>query len=101
MQQNFDLLLWVKSFAQNQNIEMQLLTKIVWFSCLSILVDLASQFLGVFRKYIVDKEIFKQMIDRILYAPVNLFFDVTPSGKIITRITNDLDMVSVLSMLLY
>lgn len=31
------------------------------------------------------------MIDRVFKAPVNLFFDVTPTSTIMTRFTGDVD----------
>jgi ATP-binding cassette subfamily C (CFTR/MRP) protein 1 len=33
------------------------------------------------------------MIARVLSAPINLFFDVTPIGRIINRFSKDMDVV--------
>lgn len=35
----------------------------------------------------------KEMISRVLRAPINLFYDVTPSGLIINRFSNDLGAI--------
>ena len=35
------------------------------------------------------------MIERILGAPINLYFDTTPIGRIINRFTKDLQPVEV------
>lgn len=32
-----------------------------------------------------------RFVDHLLHAPINLFFDVTPSGRILNRLSNDLD----------
>lgn len=40
-----------------------------------------------------SKIIHQQMIARVLQAPINLFFDVTPMGKILNRFSKDLDTV--------
>ena len=36
------------------------------------------------------------MIARILNAPINLYFDTTPTGRIINRFTKDLNPVEVM-----
>ena len=33
------------------------------------------------------------MINRVIRSPINLFFDVTPSGTIINRFSNDIQML--------
>ena len=37
------------------------------------------------------REIHEQMIDKILHAPVNLYFDVTPVGRILNKFSKDLN----------
>ena len=37
--------------------------------------------------------IHSEIIDKLLRAPVNLFFNVTPTGRIINRLTNDINVV--------
>ena len=41
----------------------------------------------------------EQMVERILNAPVNLYFDTTPIGRILNRFTKDLEPVEL--MLVY
>jgi ABC-type multidrug transport system fused ATPase/permease subunit len=36
------------------------------------------------------REIHEQMIDKILHAPANLYFDVTPVGRILNKFSKDL-----------
>jgi len=33
------------------------------------------------------------LLERVLKAPINLFFDVTPIGKILNRFSNDLNVL--------
>ena len=37
------------------------------------------------------REIHEKMIDRALHAPVNLYFDVTPVGRILNKFSKDLN----------
>ena len=41
------------------------------------------------------KKLHEKMIERILNAPINLYFDTTPTGRIINRFTKDLQPVEV------
>jgi ABC-type multidrug transport system fused ATPase/permease subunit len=40
------------------------------------------------------KRLHEQMIDKVLYAPVNLYFDVTPVGRIMTKFSDNLNVLS-------
>lgn len=40
-----------------------------------------------------SKNLHDELFRRVLRAPVNLFFDVTPTGRILNRFSNDLDQV--------
>ena len=35
------------------------------------------------------------MIDKVVHAPVNLYFDVTPIGRIMNKFSKDLDSLSI------
>lgn len=39
------------------------------------------------------RKLHEQMIDRVINAPVNLYFDVTPIGRIMNRFSKDLSSV--------
>jgi len=50
----------------------------------------------IFNKMIFDSgnNIHSEMIKGVLNAPINLFFDVTPTGVIINRFSKDLENVT-------
>jgi ABC-type multidrug transport system fused ATPase/permease subunit len=50
--------------------------------------------MDVLQNYLIDKEIFNKMLNRMLLAPINLFFDTTPSGLIHKRFNQDLNTTS-------
>ena len=39
------------------------------------------------------KQVHHDMVDRIMKAPVNLFFDVTPNGVIMKRFSEDMSVI--------
>ena len=41
----------------------------------------------------ISRNMHKKMMETVLKAPINLFFDVTPSGTVINRFSNDIDVV--------
>lgn len=43
--------------------------------------------------YRTVKKVHQLMVRSVLRAPVNLFFDVTPTGTILNRFSRDLDTV--------
>ena len=62
-------------------------------------VSYARLTLRIFRDYIFDKKkrsigrhVHRQTLTRVLFAPVNLFFDVTPIGKILSIFNGDLQV---------
>jgi len=39
------------------------------------------------------KQVHDDMVDRIMKAPVNLFFDITPNGTIMKRFGEDMEVI--------
>lgn len=39
------------------------------------------------------KQVHHDVVDRIMKAPVNLFFDVTPNGSIMKRFSEDMNVI--------
>lgn len=44
--------------------------------------------------YCIDKDLFNRMLSRLLNAPINLYFDKTPTGTVHKRMNDDLNTVS-------
>jgi ABC-type multidrug transport system fused ATPase/permease subunit len=47
----------------------------------------------VFATLRASKTLHNRLIEKVLSAPINLFFDVTPIGKILNRFSRDLEML--------
>ena len=41
----------------------------------------------------VSNSVHKMMIERVLHAPINLFYDITPTGTILNRFSKDLNII--------
>ena len=35
------------------------------------------------------------MIERVIAAPINLYFDVTPTGRILNKFSKDLNLIEI------
>lgn len=53
----------------------------------------ARQVVCQYINYVCSQELHKEMISKVMRAPVNLYFDVTPVGTIMNRFTKDLSHV--------
>jgi len=69
---------------------------------MNFLLALGTVFFYAMRKLVsyiysmrASKKLHKNMLTKILNAPVNLFFDVTPLGRLINRMSNDLETVDI------
>jgi len=59
----------------------------------AIALEIIQSFGEVMIGYLIDKKMFTQMLNKVMGAPINLFFDVTPSGVILNRFGRDIDAV--------
>ena len=48
----------------------------------------------------INKNLHEQMLKRVFYAPINLFFDIVPLGQCINRLTSDLEKCKLILKLL-
>lgn len=64
-----------------------MLLSIVLFSALVILTRTLTQITAGLR---VGKRLHNELIAYVFRAPINLFFDITPIGKILNRFSKDL-----------
>ncbi len=82
---------WATSPEQSSNF--------VYYSLLSLLyATINSMFTGI-RVAVVTlfgwygtRKLHKEMISKVMNAPINLYFDVTPVGRILNRFTKDLSV---------
>ena len=50
--------------------------------------------------YTAGKKIHREMIHHVMNAPINLFFDVTPTGVIVNRFSNDMGKIEEIYMMI-
>jgi len=43
--------------------------------------------------YMASKRLHREMVNKVVQAPINLYFDVTPIGRILNRFSEDLSMM--------
>ena len=58
------------------------LTKLAWISIIGLFLRIVHQHIIDDQKRVISRSVHKDTLTRILLAPVNTFFDVTPIGKI-------------------
>ena len=69
-------------------------TRRTFFVCLgNLIVRNITDFMIANKKRIMGREIHESTLKKIMFAPVNLFFDVTPMGKIIQIFTKDIKVL--------
>ncbi|CAG9322899.1 unnamed protein product [Blepharisma stoltei] len=72
-------------------------TLLVLYLCLrvggSIFVPLRAIFLNYFLGNRASQNIHDKMIESFIRAPINLFYDVTPTGRILNRLSKDIDKI--------
>mmetsp|Transcript_8918 Transcript_8918/g.8897 ORF Transcript_8918/g.8897 Transcript_8918/m.8897 type:complete len:101 (-) Transcript_8918:88-390(-) len=60
-------------------------------SCLFIYMRTTS--LNVMMQINTGKKIHENLIDSLIKAPINLFYDITPLGRILNRLSKDLGII--------
>jgi len=78
-----------------------------WYYCgMYFFFSMATSFFVFCRVYLLQyfswfgtKRLHEDMVDSVLSAPVNLYFDTTPTGRILNRFSKDLSVIEV--MLVY
>ena len=85
---------WTEASAsqqrENKNQYMTVFFSITGCACLLIIVRLFVIYLNGLKAAVL---IFDKAVDSLIDAPINKFYDVTPSGRIINRLSKDQDKV--------
>ena len=68
------------------------MTRIAMIGLLWLIVDTVYERIYDWRKTVIRHNVHKETLKTVLLAPINLFFDVTPLGKIIAIFTEDLNV---------
>ena len=68
------------------------MTKLAWLSVAGLALRTIHDYIFFKRGREIGRLVHNETLKKILFAKVNLFFDVTPIGKIITIFTSDLNI---------
>uniref|UniRef100_A0A7S3KSB4 Uncharacterized protein n=2 Tax=Euplotes crassus TaxID=5936 RepID=A0A7S3KSB4_EUPCR len=94
MRADYLLLKWVQDFTQNKVAEFEAIKYVAIYVFLMISVDLSGWIIDIVQNYLIDKKIFAEMFEKMVNAPINLFFDKMPSSLITKRFSADLNSSS-------
>lgn len=89
---NYIMLRWVKSVSQGDENHNELLSQLVIVVSIYTLCSILSGVIHILFTLSINIKLFKDMLKRLFRAPVNKYFDVTPSGVILNRFSKDLQM---------
>lgn len=67
--------------------------KFFYINMIHIFTILLAYFIIWYYSLIVSNRFFKKMANKIIKAPINLYFDVTPSGWILNRFSKDMQLI--------
>ena len=89
---SYYMLSWVKDISKNRSSNPVLLRDIIYTTCAITLISCFSGIAQICFNLLIGVNLFKDMLNRICHAPVNTYFDVTPSGLILNRFSKDLQV---------
>jgi len=87
------LIIWVKDYSHENGANTDSLHTVLEIICAAVALEIVQSFGEVLIGFLIDKKMFNQMLNKVMHAPINLFFDVTPSGVILNRFGRDIDVV--------
>lgn len=68
------------------------MTRIASIGFLGLVLNTVFERFFDWRKTVIRHSVHRETLKSVLLAPINLFFDVTPLGKIIAIFTEDLEV---------
>ena len=84
---------WAESSAEAQARNYsEYMTKMTWISFVGLALKTIQEHVFDKRRKVIGRDIHKETLKRLLLAPINNFFDVTPIGKIMTIFSEDLQV---------
>ena len=91
------ILSWVKEFSQVGEVDYGSVFNLILLSWICIAIDLVYSFIRTIQDYIIKDKLFRDMLEKVMGASITLFFEKTPSGKIINRFGEDLSTANYIS----
>ena len=90
---SYYMLKWVKDISDTRSNDSELLTILIVVAFSYGALTGISAFMHILFTLTINVKLFRDMLKRIMHAPVNTYFDVTPSGVILNRFSKDLQQV--------
>ena len=90
------LLQWVRVVSKRFKQDKEKFNRILIWKGYDYTIFVASFAIQLLFTLTISVRLFRRMLKRLLYAPLNLFFDVTPSGMILNRFSKDFRTVEIL-----
>ena len=84
-------MVWIKEFSQENENKQDWIANIIILTLFLLFLDIVDGFIGTFQLYIIENRLFRKMLEKIMWASIPLFFERTPSGKILNRFISDLE----------
>jgi ATP-binding cassette, subfamily C (CFTR/MRP), member 1 len=88
---DYTLLKWVKSIAETKENDAELFWILIGSTFLTTIVAAISIIIMIWFSMSVSVKMFRKMLDKVCHAPINLYYDVTPSGVILNRFSKDIN----------
>ena len=90
---DYYIIKWVKLVSESFKNDTGLLTKVIVYKLLSAFTTVIHPLFETIFTLTISVKLFRDMLECLMYAPVNRYFDVTPSGTILNRFSNDIQTV--------
>jgi len=93
---DYTLLKWVKSIADSRHNDEGLFELLMASTLLTSIATCLSALLMIWFSMSVSIKMFRKMLYKVCHAPINLYFDVTPTGVILNRFSKDINMLDIM-----
>lgn len=90
---DYYLLSWIKHISEIKHNDMNMLGMVILLTAVVTLMAFISGVIHIAFIFSITYSLFNNMIKRVCYAPVNTYFDVTPTGVILNRFSKDIQTV--------
>ena len=95
VQFDYYLIKWVKKISSTHRNDAEKLKKVLIYNAAYFASIIASKVMEVVFIFSITVGLFRNMIKRVMHAPINIYFDVTPSGVILNRFSKDFRTVEI------
>ena len=95
VQFNYYLTKWIKEVNKNHEKDNEKLKKIYEYMIYISIAGFITSLIKTVFIFTISIQLFRRMLKSLMNAPINLYFDVTPSGIILNRFAKDLSVAEI------